>query len=108
MSEKRLLVATDITSLSSKSLASAVTSIYSGISISSFSSPSVRLRLSFNPGIAAPITILLSFTCVTLPLVTSILENLSFGRTIPVSIVNGTYAVCVLPFTVIVFFSLLV
>ena len=79
-----------MTSFNSKSLASAVTSKYSGISISSVSSPSSRSRLSFKPGIAAPITILLSFTCVTSPFVTSILENVSFGRTIPVSTVNGT------------------
>ena len=105
-SDKRFDVATDIVISSSKSTASAVTSKYSGISISAFLPSRLKSRLSFKPGIAMPRTILLLSLSNILPLETVTLLNLSVGRTTPVIIVKGTYASCDLPLTVIVFFSL--
>ena len=89
-SDKKLLVAIDIIISSSKSVTSAVTSKYSGTSKSSFSLSNFISRLSFKPGIVIPNTTLLSLTSVIFPFVTSILENLSDGSSIPVTIVNGT------------------
>ena len=107
-SVRRFEVATESVISSEKSVTSALTSKYSGISRSAFFPSKLMLRLSLRPGIVIPTTTLLSEASTTLPFVTSTLLKLSFGSIIPVIIVNGTYACFDLPFTVIVFLRLFV
>ena len=72
-----------------KSFTSAVTSTYSGISISSEKSEEVTFKLSFKPGIATPTTMFLSPSEITLPFLTLTFVKLS-SKIIPVIMVNGT------------------
>ena len=90
----------------SKSVTSASTSRLSGIVRSSASLISSRFRLSFNPGIPNPTTILLFPSEITFPLSIVTFVKLSFGRIIPVIITKAVYMFSVLPFTSTFFLDL--
>ena len=88
----------------SKSVASIVISILLGISTSSTETP----KLSCNPGIAIPITVVFVPSSITFPFDIVMFWLFSFFTIVPATTTNGTYIFTFLPFTVTVLSSLFV